>query len=173
MLALEHQGGCEAVKLAYNACIALALLACLSARADTFVGEVIGLSDGDTITVLDASNVRHKIRLAGIDAPESKQAFGNVSKQHLAELVFRKHVTVEGQKLDRFGRTVGKVYLGELDVCLEQIRAGLAWWFEKYQSDQTVEDRLSYREAESIARARRIGLWADPDPIAPWGFRHR
>ncbi len=87
---------------------------------------MIGLSDGDTITVLDASNVRHKIRLAGIDAPERKQAFGNVSKQHLAALVFRKHVTVEGKKLDRYGRTVGKVYLGERDVCLEQIRAGLA-----------------------------------------------
>jgi endonuclease YncB( thermonuclease family) len=92
-------------------CVLFCIFALVTAFADVRVltGEVVALSDGDTITVLDSSNVQHKVRLAGIDAPESKQAFGTVSRQHLAALVFRKQVTVEWFKRDRYGRIVGKV----------------------------------------------------------------
>jgi endonuclease YncB( thermonuclease family) len=142
-----------------------------SSRAEVLVGEVIRLSDGDTITVLDSTHTQHKVRLAGIDAPESHQAFGNVSKQHLASLVFRKHVTVGWIKRDRYGRIVGKVYADGVDLCLEQVKAGLAWWYEKYQKEQIPEDRETYRHAEAEARARRAGLWSDADPKPPWDYR--
>lgn len=85
------------------------LLVVSVAQAETLDGYVVAISDGDTIIILDAKREHYKIRLAGIDAPEKAQAFGELSKQHLAELVFNKQVTVEGDKFDRYGRTVGKV----------------------------------------------------------------
>lgn len=107
------------------------------ARAETLDGYVVAVSDGDTITVLDAKREQYKIRLAGIDAPEKAQAFGERSKQHLAELVFNKQVTVEWDKFDRYGRTVGKVLVNGTDANLEQIKAGMAWWYEKYRKEQS------------------------------------
>src|SRR3989344_7054146 len=93
------------------------------ALADTLSGRVVHVADGDTITVLDAGNHQHKIRLSGIDAPERKQAYGNVSKKHLAGLVAGKPVSVEWSKHDKYRRIVGKVLLGSEDVCLDQIKA--------------------------------------------------
>ena len=106
-------------------------LSCQVALANEFQGRIVGVSDGDTITVLDAKNQQHKVRLAGIDAPEKSQAFGQASKKQLSELVFGKAVVVEWQKLDRYGRVVGKVLLDGFDVCLEQIRKGMAWHYKK------------------------------------------
>lgn len=94
-------------------CAAVVLLLCLAltplAIADTISGRVIGITDGDTLTVLDSRFQQHKIRLTGIDAPESDQPFGTVSRQHLATLVFGKQVTVESYDVDRYGRTLGAV----------------------------------------------------------------
>lgn len=106
-----------------------------AALAETYTGRVVGIADGDTITVLDASNTPHKIRLSGIDAPEKKQAFGNFSKQKLAELIFSKTVSVETTRKDRYKREIGKVWLGSIDTNLEQVRAGLAWHYKKYEHD--------------------------------------
>lgn len=78
--------------------------------AETLRGKVVGVSDGDTITVLDADKIQYKVRLAGIDAPEKSQAFGERSKQHLGNLVFGKVVYVEWNKTDKYGRTVGKAF---------------------------------------------------------------
>ena len=100
----------------------LALAYSFSAWAD-FSGNVVGVADGDTITVLDADKVQHKIRLTGIDAPEKKQPFGNRSKQNLSDMVFNKAVTVETDKLDRYRRELGKVLVGGKDVNLECWRA--------------------------------------------------
>ena len=97
----------------------MALVLCLSAHADTLLGKVINVADGDTITILDGTNTQHKIRLAGIDAPEKRQAFGNISKQSLAEMVAGQSVAVDWVKVDRYGRKVGKVLLGGLDCNLE------------------------------------------------------
>ncbi|HEY6018958.1 MAG TPA: thermonuclease family protein [Candidatus Paceibacterota bacterium] len=139
--------------------------------ADTLVGRVVGVSDGDTVTILDASNTQYKIRLMGIDAPEKNQPFGQKSKQHLADLVFNRSVTVEYSKQDKYGRTVGKITVGEVDANLEQIKAGLAWHYKKYQNEQTADDRIAYAQAENAARTQKLGLWAEPNPVPPWDWR--
>lgn len=152
---------------------AFALLCALAAlgRADVIQGRVVGLADGDTITVLDASKSQHRIRLQGIDAPESRQAFGARSRQHLSDLVFNKEVSVEWEKRDRYGRVLGKVLVGGRDACLAQVQAGMAWHYKYYQDEQSPEDRRLYAEAEREAREARRGLWSDPDPVPPWDFR--
>ena len=141
------------------------------AFAETMSGEVVGLADGDTVTVLDASKVQHRIRLAGIDAPEKKQAFGERSRQSLSDLVFRKQVTVEYTKTDRYGRIVGKVVANGRDVSLAQVQRGLAWHYKAYERDQTLADRTQYSQAESSAREAHVGLWRDQRPTAPWDYR--
>ena len=138
-----------------------------------FQGRVVGVQDGDTITVLDSSNHNHTIRLQGIDAPEKGQAFGTRSGQNLSELVFDRVVTIEWSKHDRYGRIVGKVMLDGRDICLEQIRVGMAWHYKYYQDEQTLEDQKRYAETEDSARSAKIGLWIDPDPTPPWDFRYR
>lgn len=142
------------------------------ASAETITGRVVGVSDGDTITVLDASKAQHKIRLTGIDAPEKKQAFGQRSKESLSDLVYSQEVAVETAKVDRYGRELGKVIVGGMDANLEQIKRGLAWHYKAYQRDQSPADRATYAEAEEQARAGRKGLWADSQPVPPWEFRH-
>jgi len=109
---------------------------CCYVSADTLQGKAINKADGDTITVLDDTNTQHKIRLSGIDAPEKRQAFGNVSKQSLADMVAGQSVAVEWIKADRYGRKVGKVLLAGQDANLVQIKRGLAWHYKKYQDEQ-------------------------------------
>lgn len=150
--------------------LAVALIV-FPAYAETLKGRVVGVSDGDTVTVLDGSKTQYKIRLMGIDAPEKKQPFGQRSKQLLSDLVFNKDVTVEYSKKDKYGRTVGKITVGGVDANLEQIKAGLAWHYKKYQNEQTADDRLIYAQAEEQARAKKLGLWAEPNPVPPWDWR--
>jgi len=142
-----------------------------TSRLSTFSGRVVGVDDGDTIIVLDADNQTHKIRLQGIDAPEGGQAFGDRSRENLSDLVFGKDVTIEWFKRDRYGRIVGKVLVDGRDACLDQVSAGMAWHYKYYQSEQTAEDRKLYADAETEARASRLGLWTDANPIPPWDFR--
>lgn len=141
------------------------------ANASTLEGKVVGVADGDTVTVLDSSNAQFKIRLMGIDAPEKKQAFGNKSKQSLSDLVFNKQVMVEYSKKDKYGRIVGKIIVDGVDVNLEQIKAGMAWHYKKYQKEQLVADRSIYAHAEELARENNLGLWQDEGKIPPWDFR--
>ena len=150
--------------------LAMLLISC-GLSAATINGKVLGVADGDTITVLEANNTQHKIRLQGIDAPEKAQAFGQKSKQSLHQLVHSKQVTVEFQKKDKYGRTVGKVVYNGTDVCLEQIKLGMAWHYKQYESEQSKEDREIYAQAELSARAYAIGLWKDKQPSPPWEFR--
>ena len=150
----------------------LTLLFAFACNAETITGNVVGVADGDTITVLDADKVQHKIRLAGIDAPEKKQAFGNRSKESLSDLVFDKTVNVETEKRDRYGRQVGKVLVNGQDVNLVQVERGMAWFYRQYQREQSPNDRRLYEAAEDAARADKRGLWRDADPMPPWEFRH-
>ena len=154
-------------------CVFLLLLASQGAAADWLTGRVVGVADGDTITLLDASNKQHKIRLSGIDAPERSQPFGQRSKQSLSDLAYSRSVSVEWSKRDRYRRIVGKVLEGGRDVNLEQVQRGMAWHYKHYQSEQSAADRTRYSEAEVEARAARLGLWADSKPIPPWEWRHR
>ena len=157
------------------------LLAALPASAATLTGRVIVVHDGDTITLLDATRAQHRIRLAGIDAPGIKQAFGSTSKQNLYDLIYNKQVKVEWEKRDRQKRILGKVMfvpavcvaaacLNGSDAGREQIASGYAWHYKQYAQDQSSGDRESYAAAEKQAREGKRGLWADPDPVPPWEF---
>ncbi len=146
-------------------------LAC-TAHAETITGRVVGVADGDTITVLDADKVQHKIRLSGIDAPERKQPFGNRSKESLSALAFDKTVNVETEKRDRYGRQIGKVLVNGRDVNLVQVERGMAWFYRQYQREQSPQRPKAVRGAEDAARAGKRGLWRDADPVAPWEIRH-
>jgi len=141
------------------------------AFGDTLTGKVVKITDGDTLYVLDANSEQHKIRLAGIDAPERKQAYGLASRKHLASIVAGKQVRIEYQKRDRYGRIVGKVLLDGIDVCLEQVKVGFAWHYKKYQHEQSAEGRELYADAEISAREERLGLWRENNPNPPWEYR--
>ena len=134
-------------------------------------GRVVGVTDGDTITLLDADNRRHKIRLDGIDAPESGQPFGRASKQHLAALLANREAVADCSKVDRYRREVCRVLVGGADAGLEQVRAGLAWFFRRYAKELPPDRRQQYADTEAQAKAERRGLWADAEPVAPWDWR--
>ncbi len=123
----------------------------LAAFADSLTGKVVKITDGDTLYVLDANYKDHKIRLAGIDAPERRQAYGLASRKHLASIVAGKQVTVEYQKRDRYGRILGKVWVNGVDACLEQVKAGFAWHY------QEVSTRTKPRGQAALCRGRKQG----------------
>ena len=146
-------------------------LLCSFVQAGTLSGTVVRITDGDTLVVLDANKAQYKIRLMGIDAPESNQAYGKESKDNLSYLVAGKFVVVEYDKLDRYKKIIGKILLSGNDVNLEQVASGMAWHYKNYQGEQSQADQMEYSEAEIDARNTKRGLWNDPDPIPPWDFR--
>ena len=121
-------------------------------NAEVLVGKVVGVSDGDTITVVDANKSEHKVRLMGIDAPEKSQDFGNQSKRALSDYIYQKEVTVEYKKLDKYKRKVGKVIFQDKDICLAMIELGMAWHYKDYEKEQSKTDRDLYSQAELKAR---------------------
>jgi micrococcal nuclease len=129
-----------------------------------FFAAVIGISDGDTLTVLHEQQ-QIKVRLAEIDAPEKAQAFGARAKQSLSDLCFGKQAEVVPQSSDRYGRTVARVRCDGIDANAEQVRRGMAWVFDRY-----VTDRSLYALQDEARTARR-GLWSDPAPVPPWEWR--
>jgi len=139
--------------------------------SQTLTGRVVRIADGDTVTVLDATNTQHRIRLQGIDAPESHQAFGTQSKKNLSDMIFDKDVTVVYDKTDQYGRLVGKILLDGKDINLEQVKAGMAWHYKEYEREQSPNDRELYAHAEDEARSARRGLWVEANPIEPAEFR--
>lgn len=154
----------------YTACMRFALLltvmaATTAADAADLAGRVVAVHDGDTITIRTTDDQTVKIRLAGIDAPESRQPYGTNAKQALSGLVFGKAVIVGDRGQDRYGRTLGDVVINGRPVGLELVRAGMAWQYRQY--DQSPE----LAAAEAQARAARRGLWADREPIPPWEWR--
>jgi endonuclease YncB( thermonuclease family) len=130
-------------------------------------GRVVGISDGDTFTLLTAEKQQLKIRLAEIDAPESGQPYGQKSKQALSDLIFGEDVLVRVQTTDRYGRTVGRPYVGNLDICEEMVRMGAAWAYREYLRDRG----LLTLEAE--AKAQERGLWglSEAQNTPPWEWR--
>lgn len=160
--------------------LTLALIA-LPAIADV-TGTVVGVADGDTVRVLNESKTQHKIRLQDIDAPEKGPPFGQKAKERMSDLVYGKEVRVEGDKRDRYGRTVAKIWVTPadcldcpktLDAGLAMLTVGLAWHYKKYQGDQHPEDRGRYAFAEEEAKAKHVGLWGDADPTPPWEWRRK
>ena len=170
--------------LAVSLLVAVLLVGCATVPPghEDIHAKVISVADGDTITVLTADNHRERIRVAGIDAPERGQPFGDLSRQNLSRLVASKDATLQCHKTDRYQRKVCKVMVQpadcprcshKLDVGLAQIVAGLAWWYREYAREQTPEDRRRYESDEQDAKARKRGLWADKTPVPPWEWRSR
>ena len=134
----------------------LALLAGPLLAAE-YTGRVVAISDGDTLTLLvpdGASFKQVKVRLGEIDTPESRQPYGNRARQALSDLAFNQQARVVVQDTDRYGRTVGRVYVGGVDVNAEMIRQGAAWAYRQYLKDQ------SLLKLEADAKAAKRGLWA-------------
>lgn len=129
-------------------------------------GHVVSIHDGDTLTLLIAGNKTVKVRLKQVDAPESNQAFGQKSQQSLSSLVFGKDVVVDKETIDKYGRTVGTIFLGDKDINKEQVARGMAWVYRQYLRDQ------SLLLVEDGARQSKTGLWSDSNPVPPWEFRH-
>jgi endonuclease YncB( thermonuclease family) len=134
-------------------------------------GRIVAVHDGDTVTLLDGGRVQHRVRIAGIDAPERGQPFGDAARQGLAQLVQGKRVEARCHKRDRYGREVCVLFVGTQDVGLEQVRNGLAWWYRDYAREQSAGDRASYEAAELEARGARRGLWRDANPQPPASWR--
>ena len=145
---------------------ALLLVAASGPAAADQICKVIGIADGDTITVLCDAHEQVKIRIAEIDAPEKKQPFGTRSKQSLSDLCFGKKAEVFPEKTDRWGRTIARVKCDGQDASAHQVQTGMAWVYDRY-----VTDRSLYL-LQDMARSRGIGLWADAGPVPPWEWRH-
>ena len=151
------------VQLAVAIAASLALAVSFSTWAD-FTGKVVGVADGDSITVLH-DRVQVKVRLVDIDAPEKAQPFGNRSKQALEVLVKGQEVRIVERGQDKYHRTLGRVYRDDLDVNAEQVRQGMVWVFRQYAKD----DALYPIEAE--AKEQKRGPWHDSEPVPPWEWR--
>ncbi|HEV7478322.1 MAG TPA: thermonuclease family protein [Burkholderiales bacterium] len=137
-----------------------------AAAADTISGKVVAVANGDTLTMVDGAAKRHRIRLAEIDAPERKQAFGAESRKSLAEICLQKAAVAETVVKDR--RLIGKVSCAGVDAGTEQVRRGMAWVFAG-----TVLPNSPLPEMEANARLRALGLWAGDQPEPPWEWRKR
>lgn len=129
-----------------------------------FRGRVIAVHDGDTITVL-VERTPMRVRLADIDAPEHHQAFGARAKQALSAYAYGRQAVVIDRGQDRYGRTLGTVFVDGRNLNLAMIDAGFAWAYRRYTQEPALLER------EQRARANRVGLWADQAPVAPWMFR--
>ncbi len=149
----------------------LILFLALPVQAETLTGRVIGITDGDTLKVLDAKRVVHKIRLSGVDAPELNQDFGQRSKANLSALAFNRMVTLECRKTDKYRYKACVVMVDGLDVGLEQIKTGMAWWSRKHTKEQSLHQRVNYEDAEFNARKNHVGLWAAENPVPSWVWR--
>ena len=145
------------------------LLFGLNAQAQiaTITGKVVAVADGDTFTLLVNGSRQQKIRLHGIDCPEKKQDFGQVAKDFTSKQVFGKTITVKPTDIDRYGRTIAIVLLPD-QISLNELllKNGLAWHYVQYDKNQ------QWNKLEQIARKNKVGLWQQPNAVAPWTFRH-
>ena len=129
-------------------------------------GRVVKVYDGDTITLLDKDMQQHRIRFYGIDAPEKSQSFGKRSQENLANMIAGKMVNVDVQAEDRYGRSVGIVYLDDVDINKRQVADGYAWAYMQYGGE-------IYKNDELRAREKKLGMWIDPNIEMPSEYRKR
>ncbi len=142
-------------------------IALQTVEAQTQTGKVVGVSDGDTVTILvDKTQVR--VRLYGIDAPEGGQDFGRRAKEFASQMVFGKIVTMEVMDIDRYGMTVANILVDGKSLNEELVKAGYAWVYPQYCKIPVCKEWYQY---EAEARVQKIGLWSHPNPIPPWDFR--
>lgn len=127
--------------------------------------------DGDTVEVLIEGQQSERVRLIGIDAPESKQEYGKESTKTLEECIAGKPVTILYKNKDRYSRILGKVMAGKTDCNFYQVGVGSAWHYKQYQNEQPNDDKHAYSDAEKVAKMHSNGLWQNPEPEAPWLYR--
>jgi endonuclease YncB( thermonuclease family) len=157
-----------AVAVAFAA--ATVLLSCQArAENDLYRGQVVSVQDGDTITVTTTDYEQLRVRFYGIDCPEKNQDHGPEAKEYLTGLLHGKTVDIEVLDIDRYSRQVGLVRLDGRLINLSMVEAGYAWTYEQYCKVKDICD--GFRQAERDARGRKAGLWAYPDPVAPWDHR--
>jgi endonuclease YncB( thermonuclease family) len=129
--------------------------------------KIVGVIDGDTVVAYrDADRLKMRCRLAGIDAPEKSQAYGQQSKRSLSDMVFGRVVDVTVTDRDRYGRSICGLRADGLDVNRAQVERGFAWVYRQYNRDP------AYMLAEANAKRARRGLWADSAAVPPWEYRH-
>lgn len=147
--------------------IALLVLLTFAAAAQELRGRVVGITDGDTLTLLTDARQEVRVRLSDIDTPERGQPYGDRARQALSGLAFDRSVRLAVRDVDRYGRTVGRVFAGERDVSAEMVRQGAAWVFRGYSDDAEL------LRLEADARSARRGLWALPEAqrVPPWEWR--
>jgi len=150
-------------------CALLLLGHCDFSVAQTLSGQVVGITDGDTFTLLTRDKKQIRIRVAEIDAPERAQPFGNRSRQALSGLIFNKEVSVDVQVVDRYGRPVGRPFVGSKDISAEMIRIGAAWVYRSYSDDQALYD------LERTAKSNGVGIWGldEHERVPPWEWREK
>lgn len=159
------------------------------ARADELRGKVVGVTDGDTITVLDSNYQQHTVRLFAIDTPETSchaktpsgkdeacvengQPFGKAAKKSMSNMVFGKEVVVQLESGSTYGREIGTVFVDGLNANLAQVQRGYAWVYRQYTKGMSKVDKYALFDAEDNAKRQGLGLWADSDPTPPWKWRH-
>ena len=141
---------------------------------ESFEGKVIKVSDGDTINVLTGDNQTIRVRFNGVDAPEvshssgePSQPYGQKAREFVVNYCAGKMVKVIIRDTDRYGRTIGDVFLVGESISLNErlVQEGWAWHYKQYSDDPTLA------ALEISAKNRKAGLWADPNPVAPWEWR--
>ena len=149
--------------------LAAAVLLLTAALADSPIieGRVISIADGDTLTLLTLEKEQVKIRLAEIDTPERGQPYASKAQDELSSLVWQQEINVQVVTIDRYGRTVGRIYVGDIDVSAEMVRRGAAWVYRKYATDD------SLYALEDEAREAKRGIWglSEADRMPPWEWR--
>lgn len=128
-------------------------------------GKVIHIKDGDTVVVLLAGNIQKTLRLAEVDCPENSQPFGKNAKQFTSSQIIGKEINYIITDIDRYGRTIAKIYYDRKYLSAEIIKAGFGWWYYKYSNDKSL-GRL-----QNQAKSKKIGLWQDASAMAPWDYR--
>ena len=145
--------------------LALLIVPSIALSAD-FSGKVVSISDGDTITVLSADKLEHRVRLAAIDAPEKAQAFGQRAKQAISDLCYGKDAQVKVIDIDRYNRSVGEVRCAGVYANEAMLSKGMAWVYRKYAKGYG-----GFYSVEEEARTASRGLWVDSEPMPPWEWR--
>lgn len=157
------------LKKIFTVCLFMPL--CSAAWSATFTTNQVRVIDGDTLEVIPPNKKSERIRLLGIDAPESKQEFGSISSSTLQKCVGNGSVKIEYRERDKYSRILGKVWANGVDCNLNQVKTGSAWHYKYFQNQQPPADRISYSEAEKRAKNNNLGLWANPNPINPYKYR--
>lgn len=137
-------------------------------RGVTLTGTIVHIADGDTVVLLDEKRVKHRLRLAFIDAPESTQAYGDIATQQMSSMCFQKDAKAAVVDIDHYGREVALLSCAGVNANESMVRAGMAWVYTQYAPKLT-----RWRALEIDARRNGYGLWATPSPMAPWDYRHK